>query len=341
VVVTSDGADYSGIFVWHLDAVTWSGSTSSSSHFFNYIYPTSGPSACTSGGSAAYATFTWTQQATGSYDINVWGQNLTSNYVYTQASLFNASASALPFVGKGSITAPVDPCDSISNGFFMMATEYDDYARISAGYGSALYFSQVPLVAGRNYTIVVSTDQANYFANFGVTVAPTIWKNFGTTSNFQSPENGATPSNCANNLYDANVWQATSFTVAYPFLVVSSSESTSGADALISLYSGNNAGSANQLAAPLTCTNFLGCGDEEPVSVAGFAAGSSFTAVAAPYSQGNGAFPLWIYTGVPVESGTTSAATSAETGSTTGSHISGAAQVLVSLVALVSLPLAF
>jgi hypothetical protein len=62
VVVTSIDLYWNGIYVWHLDPVSWWGTTTSNSNYWKYILPTTTQTCSSGSNSTAYSSYSWTQQ---------------------------------------------------------------------------------------------------------------------------------------------------------------------------------------------------------------------------------------------------------------------------------------
>jgi len=350
VVTTTDPTD-AGVFSAHADRsagpVLSQGTTTSSPYMLQQYtsYDT-----CTSYSSGApYVYFQWTAATTGYIDIIGFSYNSTITSNSWVASLYNTSAAQLPFIGTGNATNPADGC---VNAYWVdNFDEETSFSKVSQSYFSAGVLIGVHVTAGQNFTLVMSgyytTD--NYI--FGYMTRPTVQGYLGSNPNFYRPSFGSTQAGdtCTNGTSGFN-WYPIIITAAYTTYVVDNGASYSGIDTAACLYYGNNAGSADQTVAPVTCSaNWLQCidtGDIGPLHQLGTVVGQNYTIVQTTYSSGAGTgvdFALYVYTGAqlgPLPITTTGAPIVTTADMTTGGAAEGSGSSASMIVASLSLILA-
>jgi hypothetical protein len=259
--------------------------------------------------------FLYTATTTGLVDV--WFtdvQGNASSYIY--GAIYGGSF-------PNTTAPPASPCDGNA-----LAWYQDDSTAIA-------FLPQIAVVAGQNYTIVVSSDTDDTWVFMGVFVKPTIFGSSGDSdTNYVAPVIPALDitQDCTSS-GTSKQWAAQTL-VGQGFVTIVDVGSynalhSSPADLASVVYRGNN--SQNP---PVTCSglgvSFLIAGDSGDGGPLGFISRNNtlYTIIVTGYSSGAGPYALWVLTGANItalnstDAGTTGVVSTTQSGSTTANPAS-------------------
>jgi hypothetical protein len=322
VVVTASVDNAAGLFAINALVADSTGNTRNASRTWNPISSSDVTTDCTDTSSNVvnYNTFTWTQNTTGVYDIEVFFSNMTVTSFYGNIAVFNGT------FPNG--TNPNGLANACTNGSFIWGT----YGNSD---GSAIIPS-APLNAGWVYTVAVSGYSSDEVGDYGIFVRPTRYGNTSaSTASFLAPEVPArgTASNCTQGT-DLKYYQNVVFTAVQPVYIMDTG-SDSSFDTAVFLYEGVYAPNG---AAPSNCSGFIYAGDTGdggPIAVV-LTVGNNYTAVVSSYSTSRGTFSLYALTGTPLGLPVTTTTGSMTGAATTGDGSSATTAVASMLLVVVA-----
>jgi hypothetical protein len=298
--VLSSTSGNSGIFAIHIDIPEYTGSISGASPMFSAgIFPEDdGTGVCrvyTSYDAVPYVWFTKQVTQTGEYDLIAAYVN-DSLAAVAQPNLYVNIFEGIPTTAQLANSTVV--CGNNAT-FMWIGSAYVSSGTLVGAYG-------ITLTAGKNYTFVVSTTQADGFGSVGLYVQPTQVRSLTIlTPSFDQPNRHA--ATCGSSGSPSS-WYSLQFTAVGQVYVIDTSDApVNSIDTYSFLYYGNNAGMVG-VAAPLTCpigaNSIVVDGDTGDITpVFGFTTPSfNYTVVVSTYSASNtaGSFILYAFTGLPI-----------------------------------------
>jgi hypothetical protein len=324
VAVLSSTSGASGIFAIHIDIPELSGAISGASPVFPAgTFPYVSSSVCTNyvySYDVPYVRF-WKQiTQTGDYDVIAAFVNDTLTNPTLYLNIYEGMPSAVQLAND------TTSCGNNATFWWIGGVYYT--STLVGSYG-------ITLTAGKNYTFVISTDQADGLGSVGVVVQGSQVRSVNTVAPaFDQP---ARSGDCAS-AGTTSSWYALQFTAVGQVYVIDTAAPSSGSvDTYSFLYYGNNAGLPG-VVAPVTCplgaNSLVVSGDTGDITpVFGFTTPSfNYTVVVSTFSSSSevaGDFILYTFTGNPIGNipSTTGTATGTGTGATatgTGSVTTGA-----------------
>lgn len=323
-VVTTSSHLSSSVFAIHIDRAQWNiESSDNSTNWWNVVDGTTTSCVENSMETSSTTTFvhySWTQYESGLFDLFGYSYNNVDS-----SSFFVLYNSTPTFLFSSTYSSPASPCTS---DFLQSKISKPIDSSIKA---ERIEVLNVPLVSGKNYTIVMSTLNAG--GRYGIWIRPSISRKLGTQVNFKRPN--LEESSCVQGSSDF-AWLSYSFTTQQPVYIVDNPTGL-GFDTVVCVYKGLNLG--NDVSAPLPCASeWIGCqdtGDKGAVTISGYPTGTQITLVQTTYTSLSNfpgdEFSLLIYTGIPISELSKTTGTSA----TSDEISSGGKITLVILLATV------